>query len=330
MRNVSRREFLSLFSKGLVGSSLLSVLPGGFVSQVVLSKLSSQKRYFLGYKLRSTVIRTWSSRLRSLGGINVRVLNDMLKAGVMEVARVGNWKKAIRELFSPKEKLLIKMDPYNADIIKTNKIICGRIVKLLIRAGFLPENITIYGCKLETIKGIRLASFGWDGEVDFKSGKERILRAYAEADAVLNVANLMADAIGGIRGAVINSTLSIITHPAKYFKNRYLPYIADLYSLDVIRKKIRLNVLAGINAIIKTDELYTSDALIEANSILMSTDAVALDAVGFELLDKFRKKYKLPPLLYGKDFPEYLVQISKRNLGIYHPDQITIKTIKVI
>lgn len=331
MQDISRREFFKNILEGITAAVLLKISTTNKAFAIQKSA-STNPQLYLPYKSITTVIKLYSPKLRTMGGLNTRILKDMLTAGLMEIESATSIKKAIDANFSPKEKILIKADPYNEELTNTNDVISSMLIKILCENGINPSNITVYGCKpsIIDIKGFNIVEYGWDGKISFGSEQERIIDAFAKADAVINLANLMADPIGGIRGTVINITLGIIEHPAKYFKDNYLPYIADLYSIDKIRKKIRLNILSCINAIIRKDGLSLPDAIVKTDSILMGKDAVAVDSTGFELLTRLRSNSSLPPLLFGKDFPEYLIQLSRRNLGVYHPDRIIIKQIKVI
>lgn len=284
----------------------------------------------LSYK-RSMVVRVWSPRIWSAGGINRRVLRDMIKNGIVELAGGGTLKSVLHQIFSKKDIIGFKFNSYNSNILQTNRAVAEEILRLFCSAGYDPAKMRFIGVEPEsdTLPKVPAIRHGWSKEVNFVSGKDKFASVLNEVTAIVNVGTLMADAISEINGCMRNVTLGFVKRPALYYKNKCVPYMVDIYSLPAIRKKIRFNILCAIRILVKTEQYQDADSMAKFASLLFSRDIVALDATGFEILEKIRNKRHLPSLVEGKDYPSYILLSAKRGIGVYHPDQINLRTITV-
>jgi hypothetical protein len=64
-----------------------------------------------------------------------------------------------------------------------------------------------------------------------------------------------------------------------------------------------------------------------AGSILLSTDPVACDSVGYALLNEVRSLYQKGPLLPEARLPRQLVTASRLGLGVADADRIDVETV---
>ena len=299
-------------------------------SGVFAQKISAEPSFSF-FNNHSVVIRTFSTRILTIGGINRRILRNMIRSGFMEITSTDSFETAAKKLFTPEDIIGFKFNSYNADMLDTNTAIAEELLRLFYAAGFNPKQMIFIGAEPQdpNLPKTRAVKFGWGEIRDFGSGKDRFAKVLYEVTAIVNVGTIMADPIGAINDCMKNVTFGFIKHPARYYKNGYLPYIVDIYSLPEIRNKIRINILSGIRILLRREHFNSSNAILNYRSLFFSRDIVAIDATGFEVLVRMRRKKRLPKLLAGRDFPPYLIAAFQRNIGLYHPDQVDLKLINV-
>ncbi len=321
-KKITRREFIKQSAIGLVGSTaLVELFPNRIFADITRSF----------YTKRSIVVRTLSSRIETIGGINRRILRNMIRSGFMEITSSDSFENAVKKLFKPDDIIGFKFNSYNDDLLHTNTAIAEELLRLFYYAGHNPKKMIFIDAKPfdPTLPKTKSFSFGWGEIRDFHSGKDRFTKVLYEIDAIVNVGTIMADPIGIINGCMKNVTFGFIKHPAKYYKNGYLPYIVDIYNLPEIKNKVRINILNGIKVLLRTEQFNLPNAIANYKSIFFSTDIIAIDSTGYEILMRLRKKASLPPLLTASDFPPYLIYAFRKKLGLYHPDQIDLKFVSV-
>ncbi len=319
---ITRREFIKQSVMELAGLTVA----GNLFANRVLAKVPAA----FSVK-RSIVVRTLSSRLETIGGINRRILRNMIRSGFMEIASADSFEIAVKKMFKTDEIIGFKFNSYNDDLLETNTPIAEELFRLFYYAGYKPENLVFIDVELSdpTLPKPRKPKFGWSKVRDFGSGRDRFRKILYDLDAIVNVGTIMADPIGVINGCMKNVTFGFIKHPAKYYVNGYLPYIVDIYRLPEIRNKVRMNILSGIKLLLRTEQYNLPNTIVKYRSIFFSKDVVAVDSTGYEILTRFRKKASMPPLLRAMDFPPYLVYAFRKGLGFYHPDQIDLKFVSI-
>lgn len=264
-------------------------------------------------------------------GINRRILREMIEYSLAELTGRPSLRAALRELFSPRDIIGFKFDNAAEHLIGTNRAVCEELLRLFVNeGGFEPKQLVFIGAR-PAVKTVGEPAgrpvFGWTGEQDFGSGKDQFAAVLKRITALVNVPVLRADPIAGISGCLKNVTYGFMRHPARFFANQCTPYIADIYDLPIIRKKIRFHLVNSLKIIIRRDVLDASDAVVEHQSLLLSRDPVAADAMGYDIIERLRVQAKLKPLLTGQDFPPQLPLSAKKGLGKYLLDQIDLRRI---
>ncbi len=96
----------------------------------------------------------------------------------------------------------------------------------------------------------------------------------------------------------------------------YIPYINNLAP---IRDKTRLIVMDAIFCQYKWTGGISQDNITTRNQILISNDPVAIDFLGWQIIEKERKKQGLPPV---SPIPAYIAKASVLGLGTNNPEQV--------
>ncbi len=139
--------------------------------------------------------------------------------------------------------------------------------------------------------------------------------------AIINIPVLKDHGIVGVTMAMKNF-FGAIHNPNKYHVHTGNPFVADLYEMDILRKKVRLTILDALDAQYEGGPPYKPQWVWPLNSLLVSLDAVALDRVGWELIEKTRKDNDFPTLKEAGREPVYIMTAGKKGIGCSQLDKI--------
>jgi uncharacterized protein (DUF362 family) len=161
-----------------------------------------------------------------------------------------------------------------------------------------------------------LATFGQAGS--------RVCRTLTQVcDAVINLPVLKDHGIAGVTLA-LKSMFGAIHNPNKYHSNCGDPYVADVNMLAPIRQKLRLHICDGLNAQYEGGPSFMPQWMWPFNGLLVSRDPVALDYVGWKIIEKKRLEMGAPSLREQKREPAYISTASdaEHRLGTCDPKRI--------
>ena len=116
----------------------------------------------------------------------------------------------------------------------------------------------------------------------------------------------------------------VIHNPNKYHDSNCDPYLADLFEIDLIRKKHRLTILDALRVQYHRGPSYHPQWNEKTNQLIFGFDPVAVDAVGWKLIENLRAKKGLPTLSEERREPTYLQTAENLGLGLAHFDNIEI------
>ena len=134
---------------------------------------------------------------------------------------------------------------------------------------------------------------GTDGDygpvTESHSWRGRLSNILRRATALINVPILKDHGIAGVTLALKNH-LGTCDNPGSLHPNHGNPGIADLNAHPEIAKKTRLVVCDATRAVYNGGPRFRPRFAWAPNMIMVSTDPVALDSFGLEVIDRARKK----------------------------------------
>ena len=100
--------------------------------------------------------------------------------------------------------------------------------------------------------------------------------------------------------------------------------MADVYALAPIRQKVRLHICDGLNAQYEGGPSFMPQWMWPFNGLLVSRDPVALDYVGWKIIEKKRAEVGMKPLRELKREPAYISTAAdaEHRLGTCDPKRI--------
>jgi uncharacterized protein (DUF362 family) len=252
---------------------------------------------------------------------------NLVKQGVdtlvMKLSGKGNVDEAWRTFVSPRETVAIKFNGLFKNA-STSPVVLWAICRGLVDAGVAQEKVIVFDRHMKDFETAAIKPFGdlpkvqfreasaaWDDEVKVGPFKTRLTQILTrEADAVINVPCLKHHVIAGVTLTMKNHTGSIPNagnfHPK-------LDTIAELNELPSIRKKTRLAICDALMGIFdQGPEFKGAHWTWQAKSLLAATDFVALDAVGAEMIRKYRVDKGRGPT---KPVPTHIAHAAEIGLG---------------
>ena len=263
-------------------------------------------------------------------------IRQMLDASITELTGLNDVAKAWSSLFDPGERIAIKVNAFRNSIIWTKVPLVMAVTERLQEVGVPAEQIVIFDfltSELETAgfpinrDGPGVRCYGTDS--DYTGGWQvvdsdiQLSDIVLNCDALINVPVLKSHTLAGISFAMKNHYGTFST-PERFHRGaRINRGIAELNALPPIKDRTRLIIgdvltasLRGNNHFPYWEADYTGD------SILMSFDPVAHDAVGLEIFSQLLSADDGNPAAATNMATPWLESGTELGLGTNHPDAI--------
>ena len=322
----TRRSFLKQgFS---LGSALWALNQGGAAASPAPATEPGRSRVVIA---RDAKIRTANSSLDSAQ--LAKLLDRALQASFDCDSPVEAWKKVVR----PGEVVGLKVNCLGGRGNATHPELAEAITERLRQAGITDIviwerlNYDLEHARYKIVeRGSGLRCFGNDtlGYEDdlstFGQAGSRVCRTLTQVcDAVINLPVLKDHGIAGVTLA-LKSMFGAIHNPNKYHSNACDPYVADVFGLPPIRPKIRLHICDGINAQYEGGPAYMPQWMWPFNGLLVARDPVALDYVGWKIIEKKRSEMGAKSLRELHRHPNYILTAAdaEHRLGTCDPKRI--------
>ncbi len=289
---------------------------------------------------RSRVIVARDDSLRETGTIDKDKVQKMLFASLQKLTRKSHATDAWQSLFHKSESVGLKVNCLAGRGMSTHIALIEAIVAGLKLAGIPEEKIIVWdrtdvdlvkaGFKINR-SGSGYRCFGTNDQYDeqlgiIESGSigslfSPLLTRYC--DSLINVPILKDHDLAGLSASMKNF-YGAIHNPNKYHDNACSPYIADLMSVPMIQDKHKLTICDALSVQYHGGPSFKPKWKWDYNGLLISRDPVAIDAVGYQIIDKKRKHADLETLRGSKREPLYIRQASERNLGMSKLEEIEV------
>ena len=114
-----------------------------------------------------------------------------------------------------------------------------------------------------------------------------------------------------------------VNNTRRFHKSSCNPMIAEVCANPAIKNKVVLNIGDALNAIFEGGPFLKNyrNRWME-KSIFFGTDMVAMDAVGFDIIEKKRKEKRLPSLWSKHYKPYHIKTCGQKGIGEYRLSKI--------
>jgi uncharacterized protein (DUF362 family) len=290
---------------------------------------------------KSVVARGQDPSVWQGGRLDESKLGVLLDRTVAAAFGVSEAKEAWRRLFSRGERVGIKVNCLSGKHMSTNLALVWAIIERLQEAGISGGDIVVWdrlnadlekaGYPVRTRgQGPRFCGNDYAGYYErlYAVGEIGSLVSNVvmrECDALVNVPVLKDHGITGVTLALKNY-FGAIHNPNKYHARCGDPYIADANLIPPLREKTRLIICDGLEAQCDGGPPYMPQWAWKYSALLVATDPVALDVVGWRIIEQRRKEVGLPTLREAGREPTYILTAADatHQLGVADPAKIEV------
>jgi uncharacterized protein (DUF362 family) len=276
--------------------------------------------------------------------IDLDILHQMMEAGLEALAAPIEHIRFLQDKLGVGNTIGLKVNTIGGPKMSTRPDVVRALSRILNEAGISPKNQIIWdrfdselsevGYKINS-RGVGPYCFGTDHPgVGYSSelvsnGKvggllSRILTDYCQS--IINVPVLKDHGVAGITGALKNQYGSI-HNPNKYHGTGCNPYIADLNSLEQIKSKQRLIIMDALKVQFQGGPAYQKRWSANCGMLLFGLDPVAIDTIGYGIIENLREKAGLEKIKGSKREPVYLKTAAYNGLGKNEISQIELKAL---
>jgi len=344
---IDRREFIKKSSSAMLGAGV--ALKSGF-------KLGAQDTQ------TAKVVEVKHPEVLQSGRIlDPEIVRNMVRTGIQKLTGSENpWAKFI----SPEDKIGLKINTLGRPLLFTHHELIQAVVDELKEFGVNENNILVWDrfekhmadCEFEfntTRQGLRcygtistdeLISDRLDKDVVFSSEnddqekrEEGGTDSYfskiftQECDKIINMPILKDHGLSGVTLGLKNLAYGLCENNARFHGPEFIgPFIAGFCALPEVREKVVLHILDGLEACYERGPRPRNlRSLFSPRTIWLSSDPVALDAVGLKVIQTERK-YRAHRTLEEEGRPiDHIELAAKKGVGVGDMDRIKLEKIEL-
>ena len=291
---------------------------------------------------KSRVVIARDPLLRSNGGsVDSGRALSLLDRSMQALFNLDNpadpWNKLVR----PGQKVGLKVNALGGRGLSSNiqlvEAICARLQEAGIRAGDIViwdrdtdelEHVGFhFSAVTNHVQCFGTDRLGYEEElVTYGNVGSRLSKILTErCDVLINLPVLKDHDGAGVTGALKNM-YGAIHNPNKYHPNGCNPYIADVNMLTAIRRRMRVTICDATTASYEGGPGYKPQYAWQNNALIVSQDPVALDYVGWQIIERKRAEKKLKTLEAEGRAPHYIATAAdpQHQLGTNDPKRIAL------
>lgn len=347
----SRRAFL-----GSIGAASAVLLGEGYAEAAGGSLAAKPPAGFVPLSMPGKIVKVSKSNTLQANGLwpTEAAAKLMLERAMSELTGLSDMGAAFGKFVHKDDKVAIKPNGIagkTGATMASNKELVLEIVKGVMAAGVPAANITIYEQYPSFLAGTRIASRAAVMDPAFPPGitavvhenkdatmpeikvmgiGTKFVRPFTEATAVINVGLIKDHAICGYTGCMKNITHGSTINPQSFHEHAASPQIAELYAQDVVKSRVRLHIIDGYKLIYDEGPLDTNKKRrVPHEAVYATTDPVAMDVVGWAVVEQWRKDNGLPTLKEAQREPSYIRVAGDLGLGVFDRNRIAMREVSL-
>ena len=271
------------------------------------------------------------------GALDAGKVRSALEAAVARAAGEETAAAAMRKLFRPRDVVGIKVNCIAGRRLSTRPEVALALAALVQKAGVPAEQVVIWdrttrelagaGYTVSAGSGVRV--LGTDGDWDPKAREwgpaaSRFSRLLVEdLTAVIDLGLMKDHGLAGVSLGLKN-WYGVVNNPNKLHAEGCNPFVPHLAAAPEIVGKWRLTVIDATVAQCHGGPGFAPAWAWPFQGFLASTDRVACDAVGAQLLEERRRERGLPSFADQGRAPRYIRAAEALGLGVAEPSRIEV------
>ena len=159
-------------------------------------------------------------------------------------------------------------------------------------------------------------------------GKGKLAKTLTWSTAIINVPVLKDHDLVGITCAMKNMVFGCVERPPMMHREIHTA-MPHFYALEQIRGRVRLIICDGSFCLYDGGPKHNAKAHVSHDSVYATTDPVAMDAVCFEIVEKYRASNGMRTLAAVRRPVAYLDLAEKIGLGVADRNRIRLETVEL-
>ncbi len=308
-------------------------LAGGIAARAFTSVAAT-----VGGASRPVVCEVPAGRLlRRQDDIDAAACRRFLDRAVVELTDRESAGAAWRSLFTPGERVALKLSCLPGKKLSTSRGLVQAVVAALADAGVAPRHVLVWERSRRELEnaGFRagfagaqvtgsdeLADGGYADDIQVSGSVASLFsRVLEQVDSVVNLPVVKHHDLAGLSAGMKNF-FGAIHNPNKFHANRCDPYVADLCAHPLIRGKLRLVIADATRIQAHNGPSFYPSFAVEHGGLLAGIDPVAVDCQAWRLLDEARRGLGIKTLAEAGIEPLYLASAARIGLGVADPGRI--------
>ncbi len=271
---------------------------------------------------------------------NLATVREMLDRGMKALTGEPTVKGQWLRFVSPEDVVGLKVNGLGGPLMSTKHELARAVIEALRDAGIKPQNIIVFDRYAEHLKAVVLKSrledlgvsvvssedpgTGFDEAAsDYGAGSTHLTRILTgRVTAMINLPIVKDHELSGTTVSLKNLSHGLTDKPWELHANNCDPYIAQVNALPAVTKRHKLVIADGLLGCCDGGPDYKSDGVVKYESLLFSTDRVALDTVATGMIEAARQRKGFPDLAAAGRPPKYLVTSERIGLGNHDKTRI--------
>ncbi len=272
---------------------------------------------------------------------------EMLTRALTELTGKPDLVTSVAQFVHKDDIVVVKVNGIAKQNMGTNKELVLPFLEALIASGVPADHITVleqYGDFLAGTRinasnvpaGIKVVTHNnGNATMDFRlipgtGTSTKFTKYLTEATAAINFALIKDHSICGYTGQLKNMTHGCSINPHDFHVHHASPQIAQMYAQDVIKSRVRLNIADAFKVMADGGPLYKRPEMVKPHdAVYVSTDPVAMDTIGWEVVEKLRAELNLKTLTEAGREPAYIKAAADLGLGVHERAKITLKEVAI-
>jgi len=268
---------------------------------------------------------------------------EMLDKGMREFtgekSRRDQWAKFV----SNDDVVGLKVNGLGGALMCTKKELIQAVIQGLLDAGVKENNIIVWDNRSSYVAatgfaenlgktGVRVYAsenpeIGHDkNATEIEAGSTHLSKILTEQiTALINLPIMKDHPIAGTTLSLKNISHGATDNPDAFHGEKCHPCIAQINALPAVRSKHRLVVMDALLGCCDGGPRYKASGVEKYESIFITTDCVAIDALGTERIEAARKAKGLPSLAERGLSTNYIALAAKAGLGANEKSKIALQ-----
>jgi uncharacterized protein (DUF362 family) len=279
------------------------------------------------------------------------IAKKLVEKAMMEFTGAPNLVEAMKKFIHKNDVVAIKPNGIagqKGHTQATNYEVILPVVEAVLAVGVPADKIMVYEQFPGFLMGTRVNVRDWKLPEGVQTGTHnnrnhpmKDIRIYQgiptkyskmllDATAVIDITMIKDHSICGYTGTLKNITHGNVNNPHDHHAHNASPQIAMLYNHPIVTSRVRLHITDAFKMTYDKGPLDKDPKTrIAHGAVYVATDPVAMDTIGWGVVEEERKKRNLKTLKESKREPRYIRTAAELGLGIGDLNQIRLRTFEV-